>query len=73
MTNGEATATLVVGENDWTVYDGIAPKGYTSNLVNTDNIVYSALGTKHCQIALFPNKLSTQIKKSSLQEVAPQK
>ena len=52
MTNGEATATLVVGEDDWTVYDGTAPKGYTSNLVNTDNTVYSALGTQKMSNAL---------------------
>jgi len=39
-----ATATLVIGENNWTVYEGIAPKAHPPNLANTDNTVYSALG-----------------------------
>ena len=47
MANGGskgATATLVIGENNWTVYEGIAPKAHPPNLANTDNTVYSALG-----------------------------
>ena len=56
----------MVGENDWTVYDGIAPKGHTSNLANLDNNVYSALGTKHCQIALFLNRLTVALNSKNL-------
>ena len=66
MANNTATATLVVGDNNWTVYDGIAPKGDTSNLANLDNNVYSALGTKHCQIALFPNNLPDDLNSKNL-------
>jgi len=44
MANKTTTATLVIGENNWTVYNGIAPKAYPSNLASSDNIVYSALG-----------------------------
>ena len=66
MANDTATATLVVGDNNWTVYDGIAPKGGISNLANLDNNVYSALGTKHCQIALFPNKLPVDLNSKNL-------
>jgi len=44
VANNTATATLVVGENDWTVYNGIAPKASPSNLASSDNTVYSALG-----------------------------
>jgi len=50
VANKTTTATLVVGENNWTVYDGIAPEAYASNLASSDNIVYSALGLDATEI-----------------------
>jgi len=55
--NGKATATLVIGENNWTVYEGIAPKGKPSNLANTDNTVYSALGGGNTDIERWDSDL----------------
>jgi len=44
VANSKATATLVIGENNWTFYEGIAPKGGPFSFANADNTVYSAFG-----------------------------